>query len=54
MRVSLGGVSLRSAYLHLGETLSQTDVSNGRYDIEVCMGRTRFPGGCRYEILVTH
>jgi hypothetical protein len=47
---SQDGVSFLSGDLHAGESMSQPNGSVGRYDIEVCMGRFRYPGGCHYTI----
>jgi hypothetical protein len=50
---SQNGVTFLSGYLRAGESSSQPNGSHGGYDIEVCMGRFRYPGGCRYTISVS-
>jgi hypothetical protein len=47
---SQSGVHYLSANLHAGESMSQPNGNLGPYDIEVCMGRVRYPDGCHYTI----
>jgi len=50
---SQSGVNYLSGYLHAGESISQANGSIGRYDIEICMGRFRYPVGCHYTLSVS-